>query len=58
MNSEMAYLFCERQSPLDSEVVLSVTKALAFRLTAFVGIHLLWEYNIRSFDLFDTYIVR
>ena len=50
--------FCERQSPLDSELVLSITKVLVFRLTAFVGIHLLWEYNIRSFDLLDTYIVR
>ena len=35
--------FCERQSPLDIEVVLSITKALVFRLTTFVGIHLLWE---------------
>ena len=50
--------FCERQSLLDIEVVLSITKALVFRLIAFVGINLLWEYNIRSFDLFDTYIVR
>ena len=50
--------FCEHQLPLDIEVVLSVRKALAFRLTTFVGIHLLWEYNISSFDFFDTYIVR
>ena len=48
--------FCERQLQLEIEVVLSVTKVLAFRLTAFEGIHLLWEYNISSFDLFDTYV--
>ena len=43
--------YCERQSPLDIEVVLSITKALVCRLTAFVGIRLPY---IRSFDLFDT----
>ena len=41
----------------DITVVWSVTKALVFRLTAFLGIHLLWEYSISSFDLFYTYIV-
>ena len=50
--------FCKHQLPLDIEVVLLITKALVFRLTAFVGIPLLWEYNIGTFDLFDIYIVR
>ena len=35
--NEINFFLSERQSPLDIEVVLSITKALAFSLTAFVG---------------------
>ena len=45
-SSEIIFFFFVNINRRDITVVWSVTKALVFRLTAFLGIHLLWEYTL------------